>query len=417
MAYTRQHNTSLAIAARELSLRENNLRRAWYQLLPDLSAYSTLDYNFELPTQLLPAEIFGGPKGALIPVQFGTRYGLSAIAEANVPLVSPVKWKGVKTARLQQEQARMELQSQQVQVMRQVATAYYQLLLADKSSAIAAEQQVLADSLAAIAGRRFNEGIASPVEYQRARQLALEAVITLQEQQSARRQRANDLRQLMHLAPGDSLVVKDTLAAPAQFIAREDFNAGNTAAVKAARLQQEAGRALLQQNRARYLPQLSMYARYGKVAQRNIFDFGAGDGSWFGLGVAGLRLDIPIFQPATQRAAVKESALLYEQRRLNASQVALEESIQWNNWYEQYKECLQSLPAASEAAALARDNYGKTLLQFESGIAAMDAAIERYKDVLQAQWKHQQLQIRLYQLYVLLQSAKADAGGSDSITR
>lgn len=402
--YAREHNADVAVASRNAAIAANNRQRSWYNLLPQVNAYSTLDYNFELQTQLLPAELFGGPKGTLIPVQFGTRYNLTGVVEAKVPLVSPAKWNEVKVGRLKEQQSAMELQQQQEQLNRDLTIAYYQSILAHRSWQIAQEQQLLADSLAGIVHKRFREGVAGPVEYQRSRQLALDASVTRQQQFTTWRQRLNDLRQLAGMGAADSLVIEDSLPLQTLPVAPEAFQPDQLAAVKAGRLQQEVDRALWQQDRSRNLPELSLYARYGKMAQRNKFDFGASDARWFGLGVVGLRLDIPIFQPATQRSAVRQSRLQYEISSIRSRQVQLNEDIRWNNWYEQYMQCLRSIPDARESAVLARDNYHKTLLQFEDGITGVDQAIERYKDVLETQWKSQQLLIQLYQTYILLKN-------------
>jgi outer membrane protein TolC len=404
LRYARQHNPDIAIATRHLAIQANNLQRAWYQLLPKVSAYSTLEYNFILQTQLLPAEIFNGPKGTLIPVQFGTRYNLSAIATANMPLVSPAKWQDIKVARLQEQQADMSLQRQQQEMEQQLAIAYYQSLLAYKSYTIAATQQALADSLEAVVTRRFRQGLVSPVEQQQAQQLALNAMITQQQQWSEWQQRLNDLRLILQVPPGDSLQIADTLSVATLPIAREDWQAGNVAAIKVQQLNQEVHQAMWQQTRRRNLPELSLYSSYGKIAQRNIIDFTASDGTWFGLGVVGLRLDIPIFDLSRQRADVREAHLQYEVSQIKQEQVTLRENLQWNSWYEQYIRCRKNLPLASASMALATDNYHKTLLQYDNGIISTDKTIERYKDALQAQWQHQQLLIELYQVYILLKS-------------
>jgi len=402
--YARQHNPDVAIAAQQAAIRENNQQRAWYQLLPKLNAYSTLDYNFILQTQLLPGELFQQEKGTMIPVQFGTRYNLSAIAEANMPLVSPTKWQDLKVARLTAAYAGMTLQQQQQEMEQQVTIAYYQSLLAHRSYSIAQEQQVMGDSLYAVVARRFREGLVSPVEAQQARQLALNALITQQQQWAEWQQRINDLRLLLQLSPGDSLRLEDTLAVATLPLSRQDWQAGNIAAISAQQLHEAVQLAQWQQSRARNLPELSIYARYGQMAQRNNFDFAASDGTWFGLGIVGLRLDIPIFDLSRQRSDVKAARLEYEVSRITHAQTALKEEIQWNNWYEQYLRCRQSLPPARETMALAMDNYHKTLLQLDNGITGTDKAIERYKDALSAQWQTQQLLIQLYQVYILLKS-------------
>ncbi|PSL44337.1 outer membrane protein TolC [Chitinophaga niastensis] len=406
--YAWQHNPDVAIARQQVAIQENNLQRAWYQILPQLNAYSTLEYNFTLQTQLLPGEIFNQPKGTLIPVQFGTRYNLAAIGEASMPLVSPGKWKEVNVARVKEQYAGMELQHQQQQMEQQLTVAYYQSLLAYKSYTIAQEQQSLADSLHAVVSRRYNQGLVSPVEQQEVKQLAINALITQQEQWSVWQQRLNDLRLILQVSPADSLVIQDTLSTTGLPVSREDWKAGNVAAIKVQQLNQAVNYAQWQQRRARNLPELSAYARYGKIAQRNSFDFTAKDATWFGLGVVGLRLDIPIFAPARQKSDVKEAQLQYEMSLVAGSQTALKEEIQWNNWYEQYIRCLQSLPHARESMALATDNYHKTLLQFDSGIIGVEKAIERYKDALQAQWQAQQILIQLYQTAILLKSETAD---------
>lgn len=402
--YAVSHNTQLAVAARQVKLQENNLQRAWYSLLPQVNLYSTLDYNYELPVQLLPAEVIGGQPGQLIPVQFGTRYALTGTAEAKAPLISVAKWKEIGVSKREVAEAGMALQDSRETLHRQLITAWYQLLLANKSLLIAEEQQLLADSLATVATTRLKAEVLGPVEYQRSRQLALDAALTRQQQTSTCQLRLNDLRELLQLSPSDTVIINDSLPVGAPDIHADMFRATASTAALRSTLHQQVQYARWQQERSRLLPEVSLYARYGKMAQRNSFDFTSSDGTWFGMGLAGVRIDIPLFQLTSQRSAVRDARIRYEISTMETAHTTLKEEIRWDNWYKQYAQTKASLPDAQESAALALDNYQKTLLQFNTGIIGIDPVIERYKDVLQAQWKAQQLRIELYQLYILLQT-------------
>src|SRR5688572_25564010 len=74
LAHVVTHNPALESEAINNETSASRVRAAWSSLLPQVRAFGTFDNNINLPVQLVPAQIFGGPEGEFREIKFGTRY-------------------------------------------------------------------------------------------------------------------------------------------------------------------------------------------------------------------------------------------------------------------------------------------------------------------------------------------------------
>jgi outer membrane protein TolC len=79
------HNKTLKIAQGEIKIANERNKEAKGGLIPKL--YGNIDYRYytDLPYQLLPASVFGGPAGVYKEAQFGVPHNLNANLTLDVP--------------------------------------------------------------------------------------------------------------------------------------------------------------------------------------------------------------------------------------------------------------------------------------------------------------------------------------------
>lgn len=74
IAYAKKNNPAVRSALINVDIQRETNRQVTASALPSLSAYGSYTNNVKLATQLIPAELNGGPAGTFIPLQFGTRH-------------------------------------------------------------------------------------------------------------------------------------------------------------------------------------------------------------------------------------------------------------------------------------------------------------------------------------------------------
>lgn len=107
--------------------------------LPQVDA--KIDYqNFlKLPTSLIPGEFFGGEPGTFVPVQFGTEQNVSASISASQLLFNGAWLVGVSAAKQYAELVQQQSKLATSDVRKNVESAYYGVLVAQKFEEILQE--------------------------------------------------------------------------------------------------------------------------------------------------------------------------------------------------------------------------------------------------------------------------------------
>jgi outer membrane protein TolC len=136
------------------------------------------------------------------------------------------------------------------------------------------------------------------------------------------------------------------------------------------------------------LPTLSAFARYQEQAQRSTFNFLNFNEKWFGIGVAGLRFEVPIYT-----ARIRESAIARAKANADIAQMQLENEkrkLQTDNEDIRlaYQQALNSLKINQEAYQLSEENMKLVLIKYKGGILGYDQYLNVFNETLNAQNKY-----------------------------
>ena len=101
--------------------------------LPQVNGSVSFQDFLQLPTSLIPAEIFGGPAGEFAKVKFGTTYNLTAGATASQMLFDPTWIIGVQGAKMYLEKMRNLDKKNDQDLGATIEEAYYTVLVAERS--------------------------------------------------------------------------------------------------------------------------------------------------------------------------------------------------------------------------------------------------------------------------------------------
>lgn len=382
----KKQNADVQIAHQNAQLQSWNVAAAKGTRMPQVKFTTALDYNFVLPTQLIPAQFFGGKEGEYRGVQFGVPFNLTAGLEANAPLWNAALKQDVKIA--QQNQKLTDLQSLVLadDLSTQVARLYFATVFTQLYIDITKQNLANADSIVRIAWERKDKGLIDQLEYNRSRNTKLAVEDVLKQNELAFAKNQNQLRLLLNvqdltLAP---FVVPTTapLTSPTEI---------NTEAHP--KLQLRANQMILAQEQFKKekllkLPTLSAFARYQEQAQRSTFNFLNFNEKWFGIGVTGLRFEVPIYT-----ARIRESGIARAKANADIAQLQLDNEkrkLQTDNEDIRlaYQQAVNSLKINQEAYQLSEENMKLVLIKYKGGILVYDQYLNVFNESLNAQNKY-----------------------------
>lgn len=126
------NNSDIKRSLFNLKNADEQVRIAWSEVLPDISASATYTRNMEIPVQFLPAEFFGGEPGTLRPVSFGTDNNWQGGLSVSQTLFRGEAIVGIGSSKVYKAVQSENLRATAQQVVTQTRIAYYNVLAAEE---------------------------------------------------------------------------------------------------------------------------------------------------------------------------------------------------------------------------------------------------------------------------------------------
>lgn len=337
--------------------------------LPQVDA--KLDYqNFiELPTSLIPAEFFGGEPGTFQPVQFGTEQNVSASISASQLLFNGAWLVGVSAAKQYASLVKQQSQLAASDVRKNVESAYYGVLVAQEFEKLLQQNISNLNKVLFEVTELNKQGFVESIDVDR-----LTISKTTLEGQMANAQRQTALAmQFLKFSMGMDMTTKieltDTIGpidevniAAANYLSRPEFGIME-ALVTLNELNVKV-------NKAAYLPSLVAYGSYTQNAQRNEFNFFNADEPWFGIGLVGVTLSVPVFSGTMRRTNVQQAEISLEKVRLEQYTATQGILLEVEKAKTDYQNAMSDLEVQQKNIELAQKIYNTTLIKYREGVGS-----------------------------------------------
>ncbi len=337
--YALEHSTSVKSAQYDQMQATQKTKEVMGIALPQVNGSFQVQDFVEIPTSLIPAEVFGGPPGQYIPVQFGTQYNSSATFSATQLLFSGSWLYGLKGAQVYQDLAQKNVTRTQIEASSEVTKAYYTALVnQERKTLLTANLQRLRkikDDTKAL----YDNGFVEKLDLDR-----ITVTYNNLETEATNIQRLLDLslvllKYQMGMDQSATLVLSDKLADvnfnpadPQQ--GRFDYS---TRIEYRLMEQNLAGRKIMfKAERIGYMPTIALFATAQASRQSNDFDI-FGRHRWYPMAVIGLQVSMPIFDGLQRHYRVQsahvgvlkaENDLLMMQRTIDMQQAVARVTLQ-----------------------------------------------------------------------------------------
>lgn len=399
IALAKQNNLDLQIARQSSQTQRWTLTATKGARLPQVKFTTTLYYNFLLPTQLIPAQFFGGKEGEFRAIQFGVPFNLTAGIESSMPIWNASLKQDVNIAEANQKVADLQALVLQDDLSSQVARLYFATVFTQMYIQITQQNLINADSITQIAWARKDKGLIDALEYNRVLGTRLTVEDVLRQNEMAYQKNLNQLRLLV----GDSTVSTSPPKARLPtlphvgkgvapfFMWREERGEGGgdetpRLQLRAAQLSL-AQQQLLKEQKLK-LPTLAAYARFSEQAQRNRFNFLNFSEPWFGIGVAGLRLEIPIYTVRIRESSIAKARINADIAQMQLLNEKRKFDTETRDWGIGYDKATQSLQINQEAYKLSEENLRLALIKYKEGVLNYDQYLNVFNESLNAQNKY-----------------------------
>ena len=119
------NNKKLEISRNNVLIGEIRTKEAKANLIPKLTLNGEYKYYTDLPTQLLPLSVFGGPEGQFKEARFGVPHNINANVQLAIPVYNSQIYGAIKSTQIASELSTIQYQKNEEEIIMEVSSLYY----------------------------------------------------------------------------------------------------------------------------------------------------------------------------------------------------------------------------------------------------------------------------------------------------
>ena len=401
--YARKNNSNIKMAYLDADISGKAVNEQFGKALPQIDFSGSLADNLKITTSILPGELVGKP-GTFVPVQFGTKYNVTAGLSLTQKIFDPSFWVALNAAKISETISGQNIQKTEEQTIYDVGVAYYTASIIKKQLdnlkiILAASERTLKSI-----ELKYQNGLIKKIDVDKIKVSYNSINSQVQQTELSYRQALNNLKFNIGMPVDSSIVLAETVPDSAVSFGQTSNAQAfieNRLDYQMQKTQVELYEADKQNNIAAYLPTLSFYANYNFQAMRTEFDFFKSDKEWYKNSAIGLELKIPIFSGLQKYYKVEQSQLNIEKATENLKLTEQSIKVELSNYYIQFRNAIDNIQTEKENLALAESVYKNTQLEFSQGTGSS-------LDLVQTESSLRETQNNYYNKLLTLYIAKLD---------
>jgi OMF family outer membrane factor len=375
------NNKNLKISKNNTSISSQKQKEVIANLYPKVTANADYKYFIDLPTQLMPATIFGGPAGTYKTVQFGVPHNINTYLQLTMPLYNPQLNGAINASKVANEIAQLNYQKTEEQLYFDITNLYYNAQLLQiqlgfiennliNSNKLLKNIQLLKDNL-----------MAKTTDVNKV-QLQVDQLITQKELAINKFNQFLNLLKFSIGIPISSVIEIDKSIA---FNIISNYQKSETIDIQIIKTQNKLLKTELNTlKNSKILPTLNFVANYGYMGlgqdkkPNNFLDF-------YTTGFAGIQFSYPLFNGTITNKKMVQKKYEIENSELQNSLATDQNAMQIENTTQQLVANKRAIDTADKQIKLAQEVCNQTVLQQKQGVASLTDVLQTDNSLREAQ--------------------------------
>ncbi len=340
--------------------------------LPQINSSLDVKDFIEIPTQVIPAEAFGGPPGFLVPVKFGTEYQSTAGFDASQLLFSSDYFIGLKGSKIYIELSTKGIQRTKIEATAAVSKAYYMVL-------VGTERMKLMDANVARVKKTLDEttalmdnGFVEKLDFDRLTVTYNNLVVEQEKIQRLLNTGMYLLKYQMGMDINADLTLTDkledvkfdasaiTLSDKFDYAKREEYGIVET--------QFKLSQIDLKRQKFSFLPYAFAYGNLNGSAYRTTFDLFNHTTPWYPMALVGATIKMPIFTGFQRNIKIQEAKLTMQKAENNMSLIKKTIDLDLASSAANLNNASSSLESQKKNIKIAEDVVRVSKIKYEQGV-------------------------------------------------
>lgn len=348
-------------------------------LFPKINASGNFQDNLQLPTTMIPGEIFGQP-GTKIPVQMGSPYSTTASVSLNQVLYNQTAFTALQLSKKLEKIGDLGIEKASEEMASEVSKLYFLTLTTAKQKKLVEENIVRIRRLRDITQSVVENGMGKRVDNDRVN-VNLENLNTqLNNVNAAIQQQQNMMKYLLDIPLQETIVLTDTAEmtllqqSPA---IKSDFS--DHIDIQLLESQKEVILLNKKTINGGYAPTLSFVGQYANQGLRkdlkNYFQ-DSPENKWFGSSYIGLNLSIPVFDGFEKRSKARQAQLDFLKMAATLENTKERFDMNYQNALSNYQNNKNNVQSQKQNIELAEKVYHETALKYREGLATLSDLLQ-----------------------------------------
>ena len=348
-------------------------------LYPNVNASGS--YQRTIKKQVMAMD-FGGQA---MEIEVGKWNNVNAGVSAAMPLINAQLWQTLKLSALDVELAVEQARSSKISMVAQVKKAYYAVLLAQQVHEVYKDVYDNAVKNYESTEQLYNVGKTSEYEYLRASVNVKNAEPNVYSSLTAIELAIWQLKAVMGIdletrigVQGNIDQFKDEMLS--YTITSDDVNLENNSTLVQMAIQNQQLERTIKMTKAQYIPTLSASFAYNYIAMGDDFKF-----KWNPYSVAGLSLNIPIFEGFYKRNTIKQYQASQNMLELSIEDTERNLRVAFKNYENEISTYMKNYSAAESTVEMAQRSYDIAERMYELGKTTLTELNDAQLALVQAQ--------------------------------
>ena len=348
-------------------------------LYPNINANGS--YQRTIKKQVMAMD-FGGQS---MEIAVGKWNNVNAGVSAAMPLINAQLWQTLKLSALDVELAVEQARSSKISMVAQVKKAYYAVLLAQQVHEVYKDVYDNAVKNYESTEQLYNAGKTSEYEYLRASVNVKNAEPNVYSSLTAIELAIWQLKAVMGIdletrigVQGNIDQYKDEMMS--YTITSDDVNLENNSTLAQMAIQNQQLERTIKMTKAQYIPTLSASFSYNYIAMGDDFKF-----KWNPYSVAGLSLNIPIFEGFYKRNTIKQYKASQNMLELSIEDTERNLRVAFKNYENEITTYMKNYAAAESTVEMAQRSYDIAEKMYELGTTTLTELNDAQLALVQAQ--------------------------------
>lgn len=374
------YNRNLQIQRNGVLINQEKQQEAKANLIPKLTANADYKYFTDLPYQLLPLSVFGGPQGQFKEAQFGVPHNVNANLQLTVPIYNSQIYGGIETAKQAAELTQLNYVRSEEQIFFEISNLYYNAQLIHHQIAFLDSNLVNAKKVLNNLELLQSQLMAKGTDVSKVKLQIAQLSTQIEMAENKYQQVLNGLKFAMGLPLDYDLQIDPAI----KISERANESESKNIDVRFASAQRNVMLSEYKSLKLTRMPSLNFLGSYGTTGfgyteQPNEFF------NFYPLGFVGVQFSYVLFNGGVTQQRINQKKLELENNSLQIELLTDQNRMQITNANLQRNASLRAVSASQEQVELASKIYNEVLVQKSQGTASMTDLLMADNELRKAQ--------------------------------